>query len=182
MYCSLTLYMIKFLAHYLKCRYSWVFSGYLQFYLSISIWLIWRFTMVTSKESLGGVFANGKWKGMMGLLADNVSSFQISDIWLIACLSKSADILIQWYSADFHRKRIAEFSPGLPTAKSISILTVPTFTSENGLKIFYIFKQQIWILIVISFITYSMFNFFSIKKQIYFHSIIDYFGLLVGQG
>ena len=142
--------------------------------------LFCRFTLVISKESIGGFFMKGQWRGALAFLANNVRTILIY-IWLNAFLSKSADILTQWYFSDINKRKIVEFSPDIPTSNSISILSVPTFTPENGFKIFYIFKQQIWILIVISFITYSMFNFFSINKRLYFHSILDFFGLLVGQ-
>ncbi len=77
---------------------------------------------------------------------------------------------------------ILDFSPGLPTERLLSILSVPSFAPENVLKIFYIFTFKIWILILLSLITYSMLNYFALNKKECLHTIIDYYGLLVGQG
>ena len=39
MFCSLTLYMIKLLSHYLRCRYNWLFTEHSQFLFNNFKWI-----------------------------------------------------------------------------------------------------------------------------------------------
>jgi len=57
------------------------------------------------------------------------------------------------------------------------------FRPENVLKIFFVFGPIIWSLLLLSFITYSAVNALILKNNMKrFAVLIDYFGLLTGQG
>lgn len=89
----------------------------------------------------------------------------------------------QYFSFDNARHEIVDFTPLIPSQKLITILSVPTFKPENVLKIFYIFGYKIWTLILFAYMTYSSLNAILIKNKIKRISIlIDYFGILSGQG
>jgi hypothetical protein len=90
---------------------------------------------------------------------------------------------MQFYTYNEDRNSIIDFSKYYSTRKLITILSVPTYKPENVLKIFFIFGAKIWILILLSLISFSLINSFVVNTNIQRFSImIDYFAILSGQG
>jgi hypothetical protein len=93
------------------------------------------------------------------------------------------DVVLQFFNYQLNRDKIIDFGNYIPTKNPISILSTPIFRPENVLKLFFTFDYLIWILLFLSFITYSLINTLAIKTNLRRISIfIDYFGLLTGQG
>ncbi len=98
-------------------------------------------------------------------------------------LLKSADVILQFFSYQLNRDKIIDFGNYFPSKDLISILSTPIFKPENVFKLFFTFDYLIWILLFLSFITYSLINTLVINTNMRKISIfIDYFGLLAGQG
>jgi len=93
------------------------------------------------------------------------------------------DLVLQFFAHTLNRDKIIDFGEYFPTKNLISILSTPIFRPENVLNLFFTFDYLIWILLFLSFITYSLINSLVINTNLRRISIfIDYFGLLTGQG
>ncbi len=109
-------------------------------------------------------------------------NFEIFQTLFINKFLKSADVILQFFSYQTNRDKIIDFGNYIPTKHLISILSTPIFRPENVLKLFFTFDYLIWILLFLSFITYSLINTLVINTNLKKTSIfIDYFGLLIGQ-
>ncbi len=98
-------------------------------------------------------------------------------------LLKSADVILQFFTYQLNRDKVIDFGNYFPSKDLISILSTPIFKPENVLKLFFTFDYLIWILLFLSFITYSLINTLVINTNLRRISIfIDYFVLLTGQG
>lgn len=92
-------------------------------------------------------------------------------------------MILQFFTFQKDRDKIIDYGNYYPSQNLISILSTPTFRPENVLKIFFTFSYTIWILIFLSFISYSLINALIINDNIKrLSTFIDYFGLLAGQG
>jgi hypothetical protein len=92
-------------------------------------------------------------------------------------------VVLQFFHYQFTRDQIIDFGNYFPTKNLICILSTPIFRPENVLKLFFTFDYLIWILLFLSFITYSLINTLVINTNLRRISIfIEYFGLLTGQG
>ncbi len=95
---------------------------------------------------------------------------------------KSADVILQFFTYQLNRDEIIDFGNYFPSKNLISILSTPMFRPEKVLNLFFTFDYLIWILLFLSFITYSLINTFVVNTKLRKISIfIDYFGLLTGQ-
>ncbi len=113
----------------------------------------------------------------------NKFNSEISQNLFINELLKSADVILQFFSYQINRDKVIDFGNYFPEKNMISILSTPIFRPENVLKLFFTFDYLIWILLFLSFITFSLINALVVNTNLRRISIfIDYFGLLTGQG
>jgi hypothetical protein len=92
-------------------------------------------------------------------------------------------VVLQFFTYQLNRDKVIDFGNYFPEKNLISILSTPIFRPENVLKLFFTFDYLIWILLFLSFITYSLINTLLVNTNLRKISIfIDYFGLLTGQG
>jgi hypothetical protein len=92
-------------------------------------------------------------------------------------------VILQFFSYQLNNIKVIDFGNYIASKNLISILSIPIFRPENVLKLFFTFDYLIWILLFLSFITYSLISTLVINTKLRRISIFtDYFGLLTGQG
>jgi hypothetical protein len=92
-------------------------------------------------------------------------------------------VILHFFTYTLNRDKVIDYGNYFPTKSLISILSTPIFRPENVLKLFFTFDYLIWILLFLSFITYSSINALEINTNLRrISTFIDYFGILTGQG
>ncbi len=97
---------------------------------------------------------------------------------------QTADMIAHDFSLNKERAQVADYLQILPVGKVLSVLSSPQFVEErNMFKLFNCFPIEIWILVILSFLTIVSLNLLEISNwNLKFFALIDYLAILIAKG